>query len=95
MVPKSDMKADQMNGLYPIIRRVRRPLVVLSSEPAAHVPTAGENALAEVRDAAPSVQPVEVPVENDVTVAMEPPSQPASSEPEKGKANAKSKKPRK
>jgi hypothetical protein len=26
-VPKSDMNANQMNGLYPIIRRVRRPLV--------------------------------------------------------------------
>ena len=28
MVPKSDMpKANQMNGLFPIIRRVRRPLL--------------------------------------------------------------------
>ena len=27
MVPKSDMKANQVNGLYPIIRRVRRPLL--------------------------------------------------------------------
>jgi hypothetical protein len=27
MVTKSDMKANQMNGLYPIIRRVRRPLL--------------------------------------------------------------------
>ena len=27
MVPKSGMKSNQMNGLYPIIRRVRRPLV--------------------------------------------------------------------
>ncbi len=27
MVPKSDMQSNQMNGLYPIIRRVRRPLV--------------------------------------------------------------------
>ena len=27
MVPKSDMNANQVNGLYPIIRRVRRPLL--------------------------------------------------------------------
>jgi hypothetical protein len=27
MVPKSGMNKNQMNGLYPIIRRVRRPLL--------------------------------------------------------------------
>ena len=27
MVDKQDMKTNQMNGLYPIIRRVRRPLM--------------------------------------------------------------------
>jgi hypothetical protein len=27
MVPKSDMKPNYVNGLYPIIRRVRRPLL--------------------------------------------------------------------
>ena len=27
MVPKSVMNTSQMNGLYPIIRRVRRPLL--------------------------------------------------------------------
>jgi hypothetical protein len=27
MVRKSDMKTNQTNGLYPIIRRVRRPLL--------------------------------------------------------------------
>lgn len=33
MVPKSDMKsANQMNGLYPIIRRVRRPLLPVLPE---------------------------------------------------------------
>ncbi len=31
MESKSDMKANQMNGLYPIIRRVRRPLVPVAT----------------------------------------------------------------
>jgi hypothetical protein len=34
VVLKSGMKANQMNGLYPIIRRVRRPLVPVESLPA-------------------------------------------------------------
>ena len=75
-----------MNGLYPIIRRVRRPLVVLSNESATQVPARVENALAEGRDAEPSDQAADVGVANDVTVVMEP---------EKGEANDRSKKPRK
>jgi len=47
MVRKSDMKADQMNGLYPIIRRVRRPLLPVDwptdAKPAA-VPVVVSNA---------------------------------------------------
>ena len=75
-----------MNGLYPIIRRVRRPLVVLSSEPTAHVPTALESVTAEGRDTKPAGPAAEIGLENDVTVAMEP---------EKGEAHDRSKKPRK
>ena len=33
MVPKSGMQTNQMNGLYPIIRRVWRPLVQPDGRP--------------------------------------------------------------
>ena len=48
MVPKSVMRnANQMNGLYPIIRRVRRPLLPVE------VPRNGQPA-----DAKPAMAPV-------------------------------------
>ena len=46
MVPKSGMQANQMNGLYPIIRRVRRPLV----------PVEGTAGGADAKPAAPVTQ---------------------------------------
>src|SRR5262249_406222 len=48
MVPKSGMqKTNQMNGLYPIVRRVRRPLLPVE------VPTQGDSVSGQQADAKP------------------------------------------
>jgi hypothetical protein len=50
VVPKSGMHTNQMNGLYPIIRRVRRPLV----------PVEGASGGADAKPTAPAaLQPAE------------------------------------
>jgi hypothetical protein len=64
MVPKSDMNTrNQMNGLYPIIRRVRRPLLPVDP-PADAKPDPGL-----VKDATTKEQGGDTPKQNDDQVA--------------------------
>ena len=50
MVPKSGMNnRNQMNGLYPIIRRVRRPLMPVDDHPVGH-PADAKPAVAAVEE---------------------------------------------